>query len=520
MFLQKLTHRKSRPKYSLGHRFSYILTGVVTCIVLVFSTIVILKNFSETEARLKHQLDRTARLAETSLATAVWQLNSSSIDDVLQAIFVDEAIAYARVISEGDILAVKIHPEILREDFAFFKTSPQFITQEVDIQRSDQNIGILQLAISRKNIRQEMIVDIAETVLLTILIVLSISITSIVITRHYILHPLAKLAASAALIANGKLDVPILSEPDLIGSRDEIGELAGAFDEMRERLQHLITHIRSAGKMMKSSSDDIFMAVNQLAAALEQQSAAVLETTATMESMTTTSRKISGNTDAVARMAEQTRTHSQKGVAMAEETIQKMQGIHETNTQFLQKIMKLGDRSEKIGDVIEIINDIADRTKLIAFNAALEAVGAGDTGGKRFNVVAVEIRRLADTIIQSTKEISSNILEIQQGIRELVLSSDVTTNSISEGAQHTETMNDWLRQILEAAIQTTDEARQIAFATLEQQNANEQILLALKEISDGSRQFADAGNQVSTSADEMKRLAKELHDLISNFGEI
>lgn len=329
-----------------------------------------------------------------------------------------------------------------------------------------------------------------------------------------IAKPVMQLSKVARQIANGDLAQTAQLN---IQSTDEIGELAQSFDYMRESLQHLLGHIRNAGLMMQSSSDDIFTAVNQLAAALEEQSASMLETTATMESMTETSRKITGNTDAVVNMAEQTRMHSQRGVAIAEETIQKMQEIHETNRQFLQKITTFGERSEKIGDVIQIIHDIADRTKLIAFNAALEAVGSKDTAGKRFNIVAIEIRRLADTIIESTQEIETNILEIQQGMRELVLSSDVTTSRISEGSHHTQTTAEWLREILDAAIHTTDEAKQIASAIQEQQRANEQILLALKEISDGTKQFVNAGNQVSSSADEMKRLAEEFHGLIDQF---
>jgi methyl-accepting chemotaxis protein len=329
-----------------------------------------------------------------------------------------------------------------------------------------------------------------------------------------IANPVMRLSQISRQIANGDL---AQSVTPAIKLSDEIGELAHSFDYMRESLQHLISHIRQAGFKMQLSTDDIFTAVNQLAAALEQQSASMLETTATMEAMTATFRQISGNTDAVVTRADQTSMLSQKGAVVAEETIQKMQEIHNTNREFLEKITTLGERSEKIGDVIQIIHNIADRTKLIAFNAALEAIGTKDITGKRFNVVAIEIRRLADTIIESTQEIETNILEIQQWIRELVSSSGITTTRISEGARHTETTANWLREILEAAIHTTDEAKQIALAIQEQQLANEQILLALKEISNGTKQFVNASNQLSNSDNEMKRLADEFRGLINTF---
>lgn len=329
-----------------------------------------------------------------------------------------------------------------------------------------------------------------------------------------IARPVTQLAVVARQIANGDLSQSVRLDNF---PNDEIGKLAQAFDNMRASLHAILAHIRDAGLRMHSSTDEIFMAVNQLTAALEQQSASVHETTMTMESFTTTSRQISGNTATVVKMAEQTNTLSQKGTTVAEETIRKMQDIHVTNQVFLQKLTTLGERSEKIGNVIQIIHDIADRTKLIAFNAALEAVGAKDLAGKRFNVVAVEIRRLADTIIESTQEIETNILEIQQWVRELVSTSGLTTQRIADGQHQTETTADWLREIVDAAIQTNDEAKQIALIIHEQQFANEQILSAMKELSNGTRQIVDASNQVSTSASAMRQLAETFQEFMNKF---
>lgn len=372
------------------------------------------------------------------------------------------------------------------------------------------------MAISRQKIQLQFWQSLVVTTLLTALLIVTCSITTMLITRRYILHPLTSLVHSASSIANGKFEMPMTTSLAQL-PHDEIGELTRTFDEMRQRLQYLLEHLGRAATAMQTSSESILMAVNQLAAALEEQSASVAETTAMMESITSTSRQVSENTDTVAIMAEQTKGSAQIGVEMAEATIEKMRNIMDTNTQVLQHIMALGRRSEKIGDVIELINDIADRTKLLAFNAALEAVDGGENGGKRFNIVAIEIRRLADSIIESTDEISSNILEIQQGINELVRSSDLTTTRIQEGTQQTGVLSNGLQEILSAARRTTAEAKQIATATQEQQQAHEQILSALKEISENARQFAAAGNQVSMSANDMKQLADTLHHLIIAF---
>lgn len=501
---------------SLSRRFSATLTGVVAGIVILFSSVTMWSNVQENEKRLEQQLARTTLLAETSLASAVWQLSPEIVQDVLNVLFTDETIVYASVVSDGVVMAEKAHPDFVQYSWGFFQNSPQFIAKHVAIMKDDVQIGTLDVAMSREKIYVQFTNNLVVYVLLTVLLILTCSITTMLITRRYILSPLTSLVYSASSIAHGKFDLPMVA-PSAQLPHDEIGELARTFDEMRQRLQYLLEHLEHAAATMQSSSEEILMAVNQLAAALEEQSASVTETTAMMESITSASRQISGNTDTVATMAEQTKGSAQIGVEMAEATIGKMRNIMDTNTQVLHNIMALGRRSEKIGDVIELINDIADRTKLLAFNAALEAVEGGESGGKRFNVVAIEIRRLADSIIESTEEISSNILEIQQSIHELVQSSDITTTRIQEGTQQTGVLSNGLQEILSAARRTTDEAKQIATATQEQQRAHEQILAALKEISENARQFAAAGNQVSLSANGMKQLADTLHHLIIEF---
>ncbi len=502
---------------SLSRRFSIILTGVVAGIVLLFSSVMALSNAAENEKRLEQQLARTTLFAETSLASAVWQVSPEIVRDLLNALLNDDTIVYARVIAEGDMMVEEIQPDFSQYSWAFFRNSPQFIAKHVTMMKNDTPIGTFDIAISREKIRVQFRNNLAVTLALTLLLILTCSVTAIFITKRYILAPLAALANSASSIAHGQFDLPMIAPSGQL-PHDEIGELAQTFDEMRQRLQYLLERLGHAAATMQSSSENILMAVNQLAAALEEQSASVTETAAMMEAITSASRQISGNTETVAAMAEHTRTSAQTGVELADATIDKMRNIMETNTQVLQQIMALGRRSEKIGDVIELINDIADRTKLLAFNAALEAVEGNENGGKRFHVIAIEIRRLADSIIESTEEISSNILEIQQGIHELVQSSDITTSRIQEGAQQTGALSGGLQDILSAARRTTNEAKQIAAATQEQQHAHEQILAALKEISENAEQFAAAGNQVSLSANDMKQLADTLHHLIIAFG--
>lgn len=508
----------------IRNKIAILVAGGIFITLFPLAFVVIQSLEQQAVEDLKQEALLIAEFLSDAVSASVDLADGESVKSAMERMTDRETLVFVRVYdAEGELLASYQDEQVTVQHFQTHAVVPQSFAPSEGVVLAlspisspidpEEQIGTFVLGVSAAPLEERIRRFRLAGGAISLLVFLVGNIIAWAIGAN-IAQPVSRLSDVARKIADGDLAQTMMLPKR---TSDEIGELAQAFDYMRKNLRDIISHIRNAGLKMHTSTDDIFMAVNQLVAALEQQSASVHETTMTMESMTATSRQISGNTEAVVTMADQTRTLSQKGTAVAEETIRKMQDIHDTNQQFLQRITALGERSENIGDVIQIIHDIADRTKLIAFNAALEAVGAKDVAGKRFNVVAVEIRRLADTIIESTQEIETNILEIQKGTRELVSSSGITTTRISEGVQHTETTADGLREILDAAVRTTDEAKQIALATQAQQLANEQILQALKEISNGTKQFVDASNQVSKSANEMKILAEAFQDLINQF---
>ena len=208
---------------------------------------------------------------------------------------------------------------------------------------------------------------------------------------------------------------------------------------------------RNTGKQQEVSQS--------MAAAVEQMSSSVAEITSTMEELSVSSTQIADYSQSVVDVADLTLESSKKGAGAMQNLQSRMAEIHTDSERNLDEIMQLGSKSKEISKVMDLINTLAAQTKLIAFNAALEASSAGESG-KRFSVVASEIRRLADSVTDSTQEIESRIQEIQDSINRLVITSEKGASSIQLGMQvSSETAND-LNALVQAASKTSSAAQQ------------------------------------------------------------
>ena len=320
--------------------------------------------------------------------------------------------------------------------------------------------------------------------------------------------PVREVVHAAEMISAGDLRTTIEEQ----GS-GEIRRLTVAFRHMANNLRTMTEQVIRAGSLIKSSTHDILTASNQLAVSLEEQSASVLETSVTMENVVAASQEISESTDAVVQIAQKTRNDAQQGLHIAEDTLKKMQDIEQSNQINVESIQHLGRQSGEISKIMDVIVSIADQTKLISFNASLEAVEAGKAG-RRFGVVAKEIRNLADNVIGSTKNIRRTLADIQTSVQNLIISSEASTKNIQEGVEYTKLTAKWLREILNGTDNTTNATQNISASIVGQQCASEGISAALKEISISTDQFAKAGAATHDIAGRLDSLSKELEDSI------
>lgn len=216
----------------LSRRFSNALSLVVITILLVFSFAAVLYNYYKLQTELDRQLEETLMLAETSLPTAVWQMDYSSMNDILGAILINDSIASARIFSEGSLVASKTQPRYSKHDFSRFQQSSRFTVKSLAVKRLGENVGVFEVAISRAKVRQGVIVSIFIVVVLALSLFVAIVLTSMLVTRKYIFTPLVRLESHARLVAKGNLESTI----EISGS-DEFAELATALNTMAMQLK-------------------------------------------------------------------------------------------------------------------------------------------------------------------------------------------------------------------------------------------------------------------------------------------
>jgi methyl-accepting chemotaxis protein len=228
-----------------------------------------------------------------------------------------------------------------------------------------------------------------------------------------------------------------------------------------------------------------------------------------MEELSASSNQIAEHSKVVVTISNQAMSHSAQGADAMQDVLARMENIRNDNHANLQEIMELGMKSKEIGKIMTLITNLADQTKLIAFNAALEASSAGEAG-KRFSVVANEIRRLADSVTESTDKIESKINEIQDAISRLVITAEKDAGGILAGTTATNHTAERFNAIVSAVNHTSTAAQQISLSTQQQQTASSQVVMALREIVSASTQTASAINHIAHISQQMERLSEKL----------
>lgn len=318
-----------------------------------------------------------------------------------------------------------------------------------------------------------------------------------------LIAPLEAVVNSVKASCNGEIGYKVN-----VDSSDEFGLLAKSYNQMLDLIVYLVRQTQEASERLAQSANDILSATEQQASGAAEQAASISQTTATMEELAATYRQIADNANHVVGMAEASLGSAESGQQAVFNTLTAMDEIRSRSQASANKILSLGERSQQIGQVLDIINSIANQTKILALNAAIEAARAGEAG-KGFSVVAVEIRKLAESVVDSTGEISQIMTEIQGAANELVIATEQELKQVQSGVDLAQVTSESFEQILEMIERTTVAAKEISTATQQQKSATEQVVKAMREVAAVAQQTAAGSRQVASTAEQLSMIAKE-----------
>jgi methyl-accepting chemotaxis protein len=264
---------------------------------------------------------------------------------------------------------------------------------------------------------------------------------------------------------------------------------------------------------VKSSSAELQATANQQATVAKEQATAMSEISTTIGELLATSRQIAESAQSVAQFAQQTASAGRSG----EDTVNKAQeSIAEIRRQMdviVDLMIEFGDKSQQIGTVLDIVTELAEQTNILAINSTIEAAGAGEAG-KRFAVVADEIRKLADRVADSTKEIRGLIEGVRSAVNTTVMATEAGSKSVDAGSKQFADVADAFGEIAGLVSTTTDAAREIELSTKQQTTAVEQVNVAISGVAQSTKEGEASSEQTFQTASELLDLSEALTKLV------
>jgi len=255
---------------SISRRFSYLLIGIVTILLMVFSAIVVSYHIRVIDADLNARLESAISFAQKSLPTPLWNLDHDVVRDVIEALFLNESVVYTTVYLDDRIIVEKsrLQDQALKNngpDPSRAGSDKSLITRETPIFHEDNKVGTILIQMTREKHRRQLMYQIYGISALTLVIISAIWITTLLMTRRYITNPLKRLQDSAAKIALGQLDAFVDQSGD-----DEIGMLARHLDRMRSAIKKLFHELRESKDKLEEYSRTLEKKVENRTRALER----------------------------------------------------------------------------------------------------------------------------------------------------------------------------------------------------------------------------------------------------------
>ncbi len=349
------------------------------------------------------------------------------------------------------------------------------------------------------------------TVIGSLVIIFIVFLVSIVITR-----PLKAGVIFADRMAEGDFTAADLD----IKSKDEAGMLAAALNTTKNQLSHMLNtamgSIAGTANQVASASEQLSATVHQMTRRLDEQSSKSSQVATAATEMSQTVIDIAKNASNIASSSVDTLKIAQIGEKIVCDTVNEVQVISSTVAESSQLIKTLGERSQQIFEIVDVIKDIADQTNLLALNAAIEAARAGEQG-RGFAVVADEVRKLAEKTSKATAEVGEMIGAIQSETGKAVTAMAESQTRVEKGVALSSDAGNALRKILDSVQGLQSMVQQIASATEEMSTVSESISADIEVVASVSKETNSSAIEIETASNNLARLSADLQEVTKKF---
>ncbi len=551
--------RKLSIRWKVASAASLILALTIGTLIVHFVTDQQQILLQELEKRLQQNAETISWLLAPMLNEPPASSDPSKIEEIIRNTAKDEDLESIRVEDTlGNRLAghndlasnQKLQPKPVAES-PIYDTVKDKVYKVTSIATKDRNnIGVLRMSYSLESYNQNVQRSLSTGLLFGLLTFVAGSLAAFYI-GHRIARPLARMTVTFKRVAQGDLnqsafdanssdEIGLLAEAlnGLLNQMKELnrhaqaiaagdlsrqisarGDLADTFREMVDSLIEITSKLEELSVNMEKQTSAILTTAKEQEAGAAEQAATVSEVTSTMEELAATARQISNSAESVTQSAEETAQAVKDGRDSLFSFVQSMNSIETGNKTINDNIISLNRHVQQIGGIIELINDIADRTDLLALNAALEGTKAGEAG-KGFLLVAAEMRRLAENVISSTSEIKKLISEVTEATNATVMATESGLKATREGAERAGQAERAFGRIVDSIEETRKASKQISLATQQQNTGTDQIVSAMGEVSDVAQQGLEGIRQTTQAVSDLSAITSQLKILLSKYKKL
>ncbi len=373
-----------------------------------------------------------------------------------------------------------------------------------------ENLGYIGVDFPASDVKKDINKIIINMIIISIIIIIVLSYLMVNRLNKYF-NPLIVVSEQSVELSDRNLTIRFDDK-----KRDEIGKMSGNLNQFLEVLTEIIKEIKEYSDMVANESEELSVAINEISHSIDILESSSNSTATAIEEMSANTVMVSENTQTLLKSSEETLMFAKSGGNAVKSTIAGINKIKKVVEDGTRDVKSLGNRTSEIGEIVNVINDIAAQTNLLALNAAIEAARAGEAG-KGFEVVAEEVRKLAEKTTISTKEIAKMVKEIQIETNCVIVRMGEVNCEVENGVKMANDTEMTLEKIVLQTEKLKDMVNMIANSTKEQSIASEEIVIQTENVASSIEENGRAVEQSSRVIREVAEIAERLNQIVNKF---